>query len=305
MKNINTYLPMFLLCFGTMLATKVNALSIEDFNKNEVVKTSVSATITKEEYLKLKENYSDLLIDTFTRDSIDVILNDEGDFVEEYIATTTYTDRFGNIISTQEENITKEEAELISNGEDYQVRNEIIDALPYAWNVDYKTTYKHLLMTISKDSDLYVVNVYNDWLKMPKVKKYDVIASRWEGNAIYKGGIEGVQNVKLKDGRNDFSMYNLEAGFDHIVFGSKGVGISMNLYDDATEIVNSMSYYLSNASKSKIIGTYQHASNSTITLAESTSYSFTANGLGGCILFKTTAINNKYDGMKGVYYILP
>lgn len=186
MKNMKKYLIMFSLCFGTMFATNVNALSIDDFNNNEVVKTSVSSTLTKEEYLKLRENYSDLLIDTLTRDSIDVILNDEGDLVEEYIATTTYTDYLGNIISTQEENITKEEAEAISNGEDYQVRNEIIDVIPRAWIVDYTTTYKHLLMTINKDSNLYVINVYNDWLKMPQVRKYDVIASRWEGNEYIK-----------------------------------------------------------------------------------------------------------------------
>ena len=190
---------------------------------------------------------------------------------------------------------------IISEG-DYQVRR---DVLPYTWKVDYTTTYKHLLMTINKNSDLYIVSIYNDWLKMPQVKKYDVIASRWEGNAIYSSGIEGLQNVKLKDGKTNFTMYNLDAGLDHIVFDNKGVGISMNLYDNATEIVNSMSYHLSNASKNKIVGTYQHASNNTITLEESTSYKITANGLGGCISFKTTAINNKYDGMKGIYYNLP
>ena len=38
-----------------------------------------------------------------------------------------------------------------------------------------------------------------------------------------------------------------------LIFDNKGVGISMNLYDNATEIVNSMSYHLSNASKNKIV----------------------------------------------------
>ena len=289
-------------CVSVIFITNVKALSIEDFNNSETVKTTASSTITREEYLKLKENYSDLMIDTFTQDSIDVILKDNSNYVEEYIVTTTYADYFGNIISTQEENITKDEMEAIISEGDYQVRR---DVLPYTWKVDYTTTYKHLLMTINKNSDLYIVSIYNDWLKMPQVKKYDVIASRWEGNAIYSGGIEGLQNVKLKDGKTNFTMYNLDAGLDHIVFDNKGVGISMNLYDNATEIVNSMSYHLSNASKNKIVGTYQHASNNTITLEESTSYKITANGLGGCISFKTTAINKKYDGMKGIYYNLP
>lgn len=295
-------LIMISFCVSVIFITNVKALSIEDFNNSETVKTTASSTITREEYLKLKENYSDLMIDTFTQDSIDVILKDNSNYVEEYIVTTTYEDYFGNIISTQEENITKDEMEAIISEGDYQVRR---DVLPYTWKVDYTTTYKHLLMTINKNSDLYIVSIYNDWLKMPQVKKYDVIASRWEGNAIYSGGIEGLQNVKLKDGKTNFTMYNLDAGLDHIVFDNKGVGISMNLYDNATEIVNSMSYHLSNASKNKIVGTYQHASNNTITLEESTSYKITANGLGGCISFKTTAINNKYDGMKGIYYNLP
>ncbi|MDY3948784.1 MAG: hypothetical protein SOZ04_05495 [Bacilli bacterium] len=302
MKNIKMKLIMISFCVSVIFITNVKALSIEDFNNSETVKTTASSTITREEYLKLKENYSDLMIDTFTQDSIDVILKDNSNYVEEYIVTTTYADYFGNIISTQEENITKDEMEAIISEGDYQVRR---DVLPYTWKVDYTTTYKHLLMTINKNSDLYIVSIYNDWLKMPQVKKYDVIASRWEGNAIYSGGIEGLQNVKLKDGKTNFTMYNLDAGLDHIVFDNKGVGISMNLYDNATEIVNSMSYHLSNASKNKIVGTYQHASNNTITLEESTSYKITANGLGGCISFKTTAINNKYDGMKGIYYNLP
>lgn len=302
MKNIKMKLIMISFCVSVIFITNVKALSIEDFNNSETVKTTASSTITREEYLKLKENYSDLMIDTFTQDSIDVILKDNSNYVEEYIVTTTYADYFGNITSTQEENITKDEMEAIISEGDYQVRR---DVLPYTWKVDYTTTYKHLLMTINKNSDLYIVSIYNDWLKMPQVKKYDVIASRWEGNAIYSGGIEGLQNVKLKDGKTNFTMYNLDAGLDHIVFDNKGVGISMNLYDNATEIVNSMSYHLSNASKNKIVGTYQHASNNTITLEESTSYKITANGLGGCISFKTTAINNKYDGMKGIYYNLP
>lgn len=302
MKNIKMKLIMISFCVSVIFITNVKALSIEDFNNSETVKTTASSTITREEYLKLKENYSDLMIDTFTQDSIDVILKDNSNYVEEYIVTTTYADYFGNIISTQEENITKDEMEAIISEGDYQVRR---DVLPYTWKVDYTTTYKHLLMTINKNSDLYIVSIYNDWLKMPQVKKYDVIASRWEGNAIYSGGIGGLQNVKLKDGKTNFTMYNLDAGLDHIVFDNKGVGISMNLYDNATEIVNSMSYHLSNASKNKIVGTYQHASNNTITLEESTSYKITANGLGGCISFKTTAINNKYDGMKGIYYNLP
>ena len=301
MKNIKMKLIMISFCVSVIFITNVKALSIEDFNNSETVKTTASSTITREEYLKLKENYSDLMIDTFTQDSIDVILKDNSNYVEEYIVTTTYADYFGNIISTQEENITKDEMEAIISEGDYQVRR---DVLPYTWKVDYTTTYKHLLMTINKNSDLYIVSIYNDWLKMPQVKKYDVIASRWEGNAIYSSGIEGLQNVKLKDGKTNFTMYNLDAGLDHIVFDNKGVGISMNLYDNATEIVNSMSYHMSNASKNKIVGTYQHASNNTITLEESTSYKITANGLGGCISFKTTAINNKYDGMKGIYYNL-
>ena len=302
MKNIKMKLIMISFCVSVIFITNVKALSIEDFNNSETVKTTASSTITREEYLKLKESYSDLMIVTFTQDSIDVILKDNSNYVEEYIVTTTYADYFGNIISTQEENITKDEMEAIISEGDYQVRR---DVLPYTWKVDYTTTYKHLLMTINKNSDLYIVSIYNDWLKMPQVKKYDVIASRWEGNAIYSGGIEGLQNVKRKDGKTNFTMYNLDAGLDHIVFDNKGVGISMNLYDNATEIVNSMSYHLSNASKNKIVGTYQHASNNTITLEESTSYKITANGLGGCISFKTTAINNKYDGMKGIYYNLP
>ncbi|HCY44768.1 MAG TPA: hypothetical protein DHU33_05015 [Firmicutes bacterium] len=305
MKNIKKILLTISIFLGTMHITNVKALSIDDFENNNEVKNSVSASITKDEYLKLRDNYSDLLIDTFARDSIDSILNDDGIVLDEYIATTTYSDNRGNIISSNDNIISEESAKAISSKKEVNMISNISDISPNEWNVKISTTYKRLIMTINKDSDLYNVRVYNEWLKMPTVKHYDVIASRWEGNAIYRGGIEGVQNVKLKNGTTDFSMYNLEAGFDHIVHGNKGVGITMNLYDDATEIVNSMSYLLSNASKSKIIGTYQHATSNAISLSQATSYKFTSNGLGGCIWFNTSDVNNKYDRMKGVYYILP
>ena len=100
MKNIKMKLIMISFCVSVIFITNVKALSIEDFNNSETVKTTASSTITREEYLKLKENYSDLMIDTFTQDSIDVILKDNSNYVEEYIVTTTYADYFGNIIIT-------------------------------------------------------------------------------------------------------------------------------------------------------------------------------------------------------------
>lgn len=65
MKNIKKILLTISIFLGTMHITNVKALSIDDFENNNEVKNSVSASITKDEYLKLRDNYSDLLIDTF------------------------------------------------------------------------------------------------------------------------------------------------------------------------------------------------------------------------------------------------
>ena len=58
MKNIKMKLIMISFCVSVIFITNVKALSIEDFNNSETVKTTASSTITREEYLKLKENYS-------------------------------------------------------------------------------------------------------------------------------------------------------------------------------------------------------------------------------------------------------
>ena len=46
-------------------------------------------------------------------------------------------------------------------------------------------------------------------------------------------------------------------------------------------------------------GTYQHATKN-VTLAQSKSYNFAANGLGGVLYYSNATIRGYYDGMKGI-----
>lgn len=51
---------------------------------------------------------------------------------------------------------------------------------------------------------------------------------------------------------------------------------------------------------STVYGSYQHASNSNITLAQAKSYSIQAGGLGNVIYFSNATVRKYYDGMQGV-----
>ena len=91
---------------------------------------------------------------------------------------------------------------------------------------------------------------------------------------------------------------------------SNGAGISMNLKDDTnitsflmTQVADmQISDY--NYTTAHVFATYQHAQSS-LTRAQSMSYTLQAGGLGDVLYYSNTSIRNKYDDMAGIMLSIP
>lgn len=132
---------------------------------------------------------------------------------------------------------------------------------------------------------------------MPKYKSFDVIALRGEGVSFETNSLIGIQYFKI-DGSSSTIRYNRSSSNTRIF--QNGIGISMNLVDDADfyHLSIQMNYYKTKDT-AKIYGSYQH-SQSNVTLAQSQKYTLSANGYGNVIAFDDSVKRN-YDGMSGVY----
>lgn len=164
----------------------------------------------------------------------------------------------------------------------------------------YQTASKKLSITIMDyGTNEYYVQAMNQWLKMPKVRSFDVFVMRPDdGFTIHDTTQQGTQTYDSPSGA-DAILYQYNGA--NTVRQSQGFGMSMNLVDNTTitalgNIITARVY----GSSGTVSASYQHAT-STVTKAQSMDYTITVNGMGGCILFNQTAVYQKYDQMTGVY----
>lgn len=150
------------------------------------------------------------------------------------------------------------------------------------------TEYKKLAITTSNN----IVNLTLEWKNMPKYRSYDVIAIRGENVNFNTSGILGTQFYN-----NDNINYTSQTKNTKVY--SNGVGISMNLVDNASSYTLELkaSYTKTNAN-AKIYGSYQHAQTN-VTLAQSQKYTISSNGYGSVVQFDSD-VKKYYDGMNGV-----
>lgn len=201
---------------------------------------------------------------------------------EEIIASETkyyktVSDIYG-VIQTQEE-ITEEE---------YETAREInLMAGPY-----YNTAYQKLTIGASGIS----VNLNMEWLAVPTMKTFDVIALRTEGVTFNVNSLSGTQSY-YKNG--DYGAVGYTYTSNNTKIFNNGLGISMNLVDGGTNFNLSMSVgYNITGSYPKIYGTYQHATKD-ISLANSQKYTLSSLGFGKVVLFDSS-VKGYYDQFGGV-----
>lgn len=225
--------------------------------------------------------------------------------VEKYVKTTTYYDYTGRIASSFESELSKEEMEyelLTKDTKSTRDSNVVVETCYDNKRVIacHATEYKIIRLWYDKsstNSSLYNVKVELEWKTTPLITKHDIIAIRWDGVGSLTTA-RGTQDASNK------STVNYPYGDDNMLVFSKGIGITMNMYDNTSNHV--MRLYASfNGNPGSMYATYQHARHSNITFAMSQSYTIAYNGLGGVVYFSDSTIRGYYDAMKGTVDYTP
>lgn len=148
---------------------------------------------------------------------------------------------------------------------------------------------------VSNGASVKKIELTCEWIKTPKVKSYDIIAIRVNQDAIFSAD-EYCYGKQYAD--NDVITY--KGGSSNIKSSKTGLGISMNLVDNASRHKLVLYANVAASNQSMIIfGTYQHAT-SDVTLSKSQKYNFSPKGMGGVIDFTSTTVYEKYDRTPGL-----
>ena len=254
-----------------MLGMTPNALA-EEVETTYYI-TSRGVELTETQYNNLISVFTENSINTMTQEQINIYKND-GDLINEQVVLKL--DENNNCINPG----------LIS-------RNILSDEI--------LTEYKRLTMNfVSQPAKSHkTVSVKCEWLKLPKYRSYDVIAIRvTDANAVFGFDENLVSGSQKWDG--NIVNYDSSSGKDHFKFTSKGVGLSMNLSDDAEKTIECelIVTFGSTADPFIAAGSYQHAT-SNVTLTQSKWYDIMASGYGYVIDFYDI-IQDKYDNTPGL-----
>lgn len=161
----------------------------------------------------------------------------------------------------------------------------------------WETNAKKLVLSVGCALDSNVncgFYIQNEWKTNPSVRSYDVIAVRWTGLTMTE--MDSYQYTYINGLQEET---NYTSSSNNVKINSNGVGVSMNLYNNGELFVMDLDVRGTRTSSMDVFGTYQHATSS-VTLAQSKSYTFDASGLGNVLYYSNSTIRNKYDGMQGV-----
>lgn len=249
-----------------------------------VTTSAKAATLTNEEYSRLKIIFSDARISTMSDEDAQRYLSydlENSNIVSKYYRVT---ETANGTVSTE---VTKTEAEEAS-----QATNNNLTR-----GASHNTTYKNIQISASPTSDnYYYIKFFTCWLLTPRVKSYDVNAMRVDDATIVAGTQKGTQSYGTN---GNYSTISYAYNGTNMVNQSNGFGISMNLVDAATGFQLEIEAIVVSTSKwATVYASYQHAATN-VTLAQSKAYNISHNGYGEVINF-ATAVENYYDGMQGV-----
>ena len=151
-------------------------------------------------------------------------------------------------------------------------------------STSYTTSTKRLQIGAACLPTKCYISIVNTWLIDPSVTSWDVIGAYLDG-------------ISLKAHSHTYvSTTNTTTYFDNLQTESDGLGNSVNLPDDGTDIIVNMDFTVSRGGT--VFGSYQHSTENT-TLANSKLYHIDFCGYGNVFDFYGTAFG-VYDGMNGV-----
>ncbi len=246
--------------------------------------------MTETEYNNLRNIYDEDTIATLEKATVDLFKDKENLVVtrtEKYIQVDEYIDNNGNVIETEQKEVTKEEAEAFVENQKNGIQTRASS---------HQTSMKRIVISgTAGTASTKTVTITNTWLSIPAVKSYDVIAfGNGSGLSMTINSISGYQKWDGNTISYNSNSQNTKKS------NTGGVGISMNIVDDVrSSLVNSLTVtFYNTANPFRAYGTYQHAVQN-VTLAQSQDYSFSRNGLGGVLNF-SSSVKSKYDAMQGV-----
>lgn len=284
-RKLLTNLVILSLILSTVLAVPTYAA-----DNGVYLTTKSGAELTKTQYDNLKKIYTEEDLAVLPSDFIDEIKN-EPDLVledrdEVCVITRTRYDENNQPVETINTEVTEAEAKRVA-------------AMPETRGSIWQTSSKKLTISVLNAGSRKRITLTNTWLKLPKVRSYDVMAVRITDTSFTIGS-----NAFSASQEYDNNTVNYSYSGDNVripgVFSHPGIGVSMNIVDSvSSSLSNTMVLTLVNGKdKYKVFGTYQHAT-SKVTLAQSKDYDIEAGGLGNVLKF-SSSVAGKYDGMQGV-----
>lgn len=266
-----------IVCLLFIFIGSVNAASIENFSKNE--------------YEKLSKFVSDSEIELLSKRTLDNILDSDILSFDVAVVVTTY--------KTSSISLPKIVSQNIMSVDDYNnsVESRATTCTEFSIQLEECTTeYKAMVLMIGNNGSTLRLHITNEWIKMPKYKSFDVIALKWSGNY----SVVSYQGNQYTNG-NSGDIYYAQ-GNGNYKTGVNAIGLSQNLVDSATEIMNELVVFVTGSGTINLNATYQH-SQANITLATSKLYNFSSNGYGGVLSFYGNAagIYDNTPGMNLVY----
>lgn len=291
MKKKFLAIMMVLITLFTTDASISIVMASECYYKNEE-----GVVFTKKEYNKVKEYFNKDAIEQMPESIAEVLMEEEivdAEYKEVYYEVIEKFDKEGKLVGIKEKQISEMEATQSLKTETYKSSDRKGGLEDTA---KYSTSMKKMKLYGVKDGASVVhVTMQNEWVKLPKVRSFDVIAIRF-GSAAAKVSADAIHASQIWD--NNKISYNPYK--NHIRKASQGIGVSMNLSDKAkTSLRSTLSVtFVSGKDPIKIYGSYQHAIKE-VSLETSKKYTISKEGYGDVIKFDDD-VKDKYDNTKGV-----
>lgn len=254
---------------------------------------------TQEQYERLLEYYSEEEIDIMQPEFAEPLFEHLYDFTVEqqsiYVQTLESVDMNGNVVITEKETVLTEEQ--VNNLDKLDV-----DKLPSVFRAPsqtHETASKIITLKFNSfGGSTRGIVLSCSWKKLPVTRSYDIMAIA-PSNSIHFNTPSTFSASQVTDaGTTHYSMNSSGVKID-----SNGIGISMNLYDDASKSIKcTMECVLASTVEPFVVyGTYQHCQ-SDISQSDSKKYSIEVSSanMGGILKFSNSSIAGKYDNTQGL-----
>lgn len=291
----------FLLSLLSLLIfTLFNYVEAKADDKTVFYRNCNGVEFTKEEYERISACFNEDALYVMDKEMAEN-LKMEKEIVEVssqtiYVELIETTDSSGKIVNTSQRILSEKVGENYANN---YVRTV------YSLDADkvHTTSMKKitLSMYIGGSASWKYANITNEWLSLPKIRSYDIIALR-PGKASVVFTYKGLSGCQVYDGKR----IEYSSTSDNLVYksgvkdGTGGLAYVMNLKDDVVSTLkNTMSVqFVTGADPFTVYGTYQHAIKN-ISKLNAKKFTFSPSGMGGVLNFKSS-IGDYYDNTKGL-----